>query len=103
MLVFDMAICPKCDSQLDAQHDGSTRQVDIAHHRETEREAMAKLQQEITTAGFHPAQYLRLVVGSGVIRDAALAELHYYQHRHQIVSYEQEAGNRGAILIKLKP
>ncbi len=102
MLVVDTSHCPKCDADLDQQHDGSTRKVDIAHNRETQREALSKLQKEISNVRFGTAQYLRLVVGSGVIREAALAELHFYQSRRQIVSFDEEPGNRGAILIRLK-
>lgn len=102
MAVVDAHICPKCDSNLDAQHDGSVRKVDIAHNRETRAEAMRKLGEEIESARFRPAQFLRLVVGSGLIRDEALAELEYYERRRMIKGYRTEGANRGAILVRLK-
>lgn len=102
MLVYGTAICPKCDSDLDRQHDGSTRTVDIAHNRETRDEAISKLKREIDSAPFQTAQFLRLVVGSGLIREVALAELHYFESRRQIVSFQPEPGNRGAIVVRLK-
>jgi len=102
MVVGDGSICPKCDADLDRQHDGSTRVVDIAHHGETVDEAMAKLRREIHEAHLRPAQFLRLVIGTGLIREAALAELSFFERRRSIVGFRQEEGNRGAARIRLK-
>ncbi|MDZ7686745.1 MAG: Smr/MutS family protein [Gammaproteobacteria bacterium] len=102
MRVDGGAICPKCDADLDRQHDGSTRVVDIAHHGETVEEAMAALRREIDGAHLRPAQFLRLVVGTGLIGEAALAELSFHEGRRNIGGFRQEPGNRGAILVRLK-
>lgn len=94
--------CPKCDANLDQQTDGSVRSIDIAHQGETQRQALGKLQAEIEDISTNPAQFLRLIVGSGVIREAALAELAFYHRRQQIVSFEPDRNNPGAIMVRLK-
>ena len=46
--------------------------------------------------------YLRLIVGSGVIRDEVLFALRGVQADGVIKSFEVESANAGAIKIKLK-
>ena len=62
-------VCPKCDNALDLQHDGSTITVDIAHDGERVTEALRKIQSEIDLARKDVASSIRLIVGSGLIRD----------------------------------
>ncbi len=95
--------CLKCDNRIDQQHDGSTVTIDIAHHRETVKEALAKLKTAIRSTGEGSAQFLRVVVGSGRIREEVLSELFYMESRQRIIGYQTEDRNPGAIVIKLKP
>ena len=67
--------CPKCDNFLDSQHDGSITTIDIAHEGETVDEALCKMLAEVEAARNGIELYLRLIVGSGVIRDEVLAAL----------------------------
>ena len=97
-----MRHCPKCDNRLDEQTDGSTVTVDIAHNGERVREALDKLHACIKASKKDVIQNLRLVVGSGLIREEALLTLHALARRKVIVEFEQEPGNPGAILVRLK-
>lgn len=94
--------CPKCDNELDQQTDGSTVTIDIAHNGERVHEALRKLRDRIDEMKQGVAQYLRLVVGSGAIKEETLAVLHELERRKVIVRYEIEPRNQGAILVKLK-
>jgi hypothetical protein len=95
--------CPKCDNRLDLQTDGSVITRDIAHHGERVHDALRKMRSEITQSKKGTAQYLRLVVGSGVIRDEVMAALADLKRRQVVLFYDLESGNSGAIRVKLKP
>ena len=94
--------CPKCDNALDQQHDGSVLTVDIAHQGETLREALEKMEHEIHRARKGTAQAIRLIVGSGVIRDEVMLRLRDLEFRGEIKDFDAEHQNRGAVLVKLK-
>ena len=94
--------CPKCDNRLDLQTDGSTISVDIAHQGERVHEAVKKLHREVKQARSGIAQYLRLIVGTGVIREEAMISLTDLERRKVIVQFDLEHENSGAILVKLK-
>jgi len=98
----DIRRCPKCDNQLDRQTDGSTLTIDIAHQGENVSEAMRKLEAQVRDARRGVAQNLRVIVGSGAIRDAAIARVADYERRQVIVAHQLEGNNAGAILVKLK-
>ena len=93
--------CPKCDNDLDLQHDGSTITVDIAHNGERLTEALLKMQEEIDFARRRSAMRLRLIVGSGAIRDEVLLALRDLEFRGEVKSFESESTNAGAVLIDL--
>jgi hypothetical protein len=94
--------CDKCDSPLFGQSDGSTLTVDIAHHRETVAQALQKLESALT-AGWHGyAGQVRLIVGGGAIREAVLAELYFQQSKNRILSFIEEGGNRGSLLVRIR-
>jgi len=94
--------CPKCDNALDLQHDGSTLTVDIAHSGERVSEALQKMQSEIDLARRGVALRIRLVVGSGLIRDEVLLRLRDLEFRGDIVDFESEPHNAGSVLVRLK-
>ena len=94
--------CPKCDNCLDSQHDGSIITADIAHQGERVEEAIGKMRVEVDAARNGMGLYLRLIVGSGVIRDEVLFALRGVQADGVIKSFEVESANAGAIKIKLK-
>ena len=98
----DIRHCPKCDNRLDQQTDGSTVTIDIAHHGERVRDALQKLDSHIKLAKRGVVAYIRIIVGSGAIRDAVLSRLMDLEYRKVIVSHELEDNNSGAILVLLK-
>ena len=97
-----MRYCPKCDNALNMQHDGSTVTVDIAHQGERVSEALQKMQSEIDLARKGVAKCIRLVVGSGLIRDEVLLELRDLSFRGDILGFEPESFNAGAVMVRLK-
>ena len=94
--------CPKCDNALDQQHDGSTITVDIAHGGERVRDALRKMQSEIDLARKGVTMNIRLVVGSGLIRDEVQLALLDLQFRGDIKDFDLDPANAGAVLVKLK-
>ena len=94
--------CPKCDNDLRSQHDGSTFTIDIAHQGERVSEALRKMQSEIDLAKQSVVMRIRLVVGSGMIRDEAMIYLRDLEHRGEIKDFDLELNNPGAILVRLK-
>ena len=97
-----MRYCPKCDNALNLQHDGSTVTVDIAHQGEGVSEALRKMQSEIDLARKSVAKCIRFVVGSGLIRDEVLLELRDLSFRGDILGFEPESFNAGAVMVRLK-
>tara|TARA_B110000858_G_scaffold130062_1_gene147876 strand:- start:5484 stop:5795 length:312 start_codon:yes stop_codon:yes gene_type:complete len=98
----EMSHCPKCDNALNLQNDGSTTTVDIAHQGERVSEALQKMQSEIDLARQGVSMNIRLVVGSGLIRDEVLLALRDLKFRGDIVDFETETFNTGAVLVRLK-
>ena len=94
--------CPKCGSRLDQQTDGSTVTVDIAHQGERVHEALKKMHAAIAEEKTGPAQYLRIVVGGGTIRQAAEEALITLAHRQAIKSYNPDGRNPGAFMVRLR-
>lgn len=97
-----MLYCPKCDNELNLQHDGSTVTVDIAHQGERVSEALQKMQSEIDLARKSVVMCIRLVVGSGLIRDEVLLALRDLKFRGDVKDFEPESFNAGAVLVRLK-
>lgn len=94
--------CPKCDAQLDLQTDGSVMHIDIAHNRETIKLAMRKLEDMLARARAGNTQAVRVVVGSGLIREEALRQLSWLQRSEQILDFGYDETNTGAILISIR-
>lgn len=94
--------CPKCDANLHAQSSGRVVQLDIAHNAETIPMALGKLERAVQEAQQCRARALRLVVGRGLIRDEVLRQLSWLQHSGQLLSYDYDGANTGAILVTLR-
>lgn len=94
--------CPKCDDQLGRQSTGLILTVDVAHQGERVHEALSKLSHWCGVADQERAAGLRLIVGSGLIREAILAELRFKQLNREITHYSQDGQNQGAILVRLR-
>jgi len=94
--------CPKCDNALDLQHDGSTITVDIAHDGERVSDALRKMQREINLARNDVVCRIRLIVGTGLIRDEVLLALRDLRFRDEVKDFDLEPTNAGAVLVRLK-
>ena len=94
--------CPKCDAVLSEQTDGSTLSCDIAHHGERVSDALTKLDDLLEEAKYGVTAQLRLIVGSGLIRDEVNAVLGTYLFRNEILSYEQDGRNTGSIIVRIR-
>ena len=95
-------VCPKCDSQLVLQTDGSTTTLDIAHGKQRIHEAIEQLRSAVTLHQRATTQFLRIIVGGDRIRHAALHELQAMQSQGTILQFGQDDRNRGALIIVLK-
>jgi hypothetical protein len=87
---------------LEFQHDGSIITVDIAHQGERVHEALEKMEKEIDSARRGVAQHLRLIVGSGLIRENVLVRLRDFEFRGDIKQFDTEPNNPGSVLIRVK-
>jgi len=95
-------LCPKCDAQLDEQSDGSVLQCDIAHQHETLPIALEKMARALAEGRAGHAFAVRLVVGRGLIRDEVMRQLSWLAMRAEILEFDHDAGNTGAILVTLR-
>lgn len=95
-------VCPKCDSQIALQTDGSTTTIDIAHSKQRVNEAIEQLRSTIEKHQRGTTQFLRVIVGGDRIRLAAMNELRGMHSRGAIVQYGYDDRNRGALIVVLK-
>ena len=95
-------VCPKCDSQIALQTDGSTVTIDIAHGKQRVNNAIEQLLSTIEMHQQGTTQFLRVIVGGDRIRLAAMNELRGMQSRGAIVQYGYDDRNRGALIVVLK-
>lgn len=94
--------CLKCDAVLALQSDGSVLHVDIAHQHETIRIALGKLERVLAEARAGHARGVRIVVGRGLIREEVLHQLSWLRHSGEILGFDYEHGNTGAIMVLLR-
>ncbi len=94
--------CPKCDALLDEQTDGSVLHRDIAHQHETVAQAMAKLEHALQDCRHSHACGVRLAVGRGVIREEVMRQLSWLALSGEILDFDHDEGNTGAILVTLR-
>ncbi len=97
-----MRDCPKCDSVLSEQTDGSVWTTDVAHNRETVRQALNKVEKTLNQHLREHTQSVRFVVGSGLIRDAVRQRLGQLKAAGKIKRFEFEGRNEGAIVAHLR-
>ena len=94
--------CPKCDSQIAGQTDGSTVTIDIAHSKQRIHEALEQLRAAVSMHERMSTQFLRVIVGGDRIRRAAMHELQQLRSRGLILQFGHEDKNRGAVIVVLK-
>jgi hypothetical protein len=101
-LSASMGVCPKCDAIPDLQTDGSVLHHDIAHQHETVAIALQKMARVLEEGRMGYACAVRLVVGRGLIRDEVMRQLSWLAMRGEILEFDHDAGNTGAILVTLR-
>ena len=94
--------CLKCDTDLDLQTDGSVFTIDIAHHGQTREQAISEIDEIVGESKKNLFQYIRFIVGSGIISEEALKHLSWLQYSKAIIEFDFEPGNKGSILVKVK-
>jgi len=76
--------------------------IDIAHHGQTVETALEALSAAIATHRQGATQFLRVIVGGGRIRLAALKRLTAMQSRGTVVRFGHEEKNQGSVIVVLK-
>ncbi len=99
---FSTANCPKCDAVIAMQTDGSILRFDIAHNRETIPQSLAKLSEALDEARLGHARALRVIVGRGQIRDEVIRQLSWLKHNAEIMDFDHDNGNTGALLVTIR-
>lgn len=94
--------CPKCDDRLQEQTDGSILHCDIAHQHETVAQAMLKLEDALQDCRESHACGVRLAVGRGRIREEVMRQLSWLVMRGEIMDFDHDEGNTGAIVVMLR-
>ncbi|MEY3666729.1 MAG: hypothetical protein RL572_269 [Pseudomonadota bacterium] len=94
--------CPKCDAVLHEQTDGSVLHRDIAHQHETVAQAMHKLTLALQDCRSSHACGVRLAVGRGVIREEVIRQLSWWVKSGDILHFDHDHGNTGAIMVTLR-
>lgn len=94
--------CPKCDALLEEQTDGSVLHRDIAHQHETVAQAMCKLEQALLDCRQSHACGVRLAVGRGVIREEVMRQLSWLAMNGDILDFDHDEGNTGAIMVFMR-
>lgn len=101
-LAATMLQCPKCDADLYSQTDDSVLHRDIAHQHETLAIAMQKMSQVLAEGRAGHARAVRLVVGRGLIREEVMRQLSWLRMSGEILDFDHDEGNTGAILVTLR-
>jgi len=92
--------CPKCDADLRQQSDGSTLTVDVAHSGQTKEEALEQLRSALFNSARAHNQFLRVIVGTGLISEAVYTRLVHLKRSGRIKSFDYEGSNRGSIMVR---
>jgi hypothetical protein len=102
LLSADTICCPKCDAILSRQTDGSTLELDIAHHGERVPKSLANLEKVLAESRRGYTQTVKLIVGHGLIRDAVNARLTALKRSARILHFQYDRNNRGVILVQVR-
>ena len=94
--------CPKCDSEIEDQYNSNTLTVDVAHNKETVKQAIDKLYQVIERNQIMKHRQIRIIVGSKMIKEEVMNELEALKRAKAILDFGMDAKNSAAILIRLE-
>ena len=94
--------CPKCDSDIENQYNYTTFTLDVAHNKETVKQAIDKLYQVIEQNQIMRHRQIRVIVGSKMIREEVMRELMVLKREEAILDFRMDGKNSGALLIKME-
>ena len=94
--------CPKCDSILEDQYHPTTLTVDVAHNKETVKQAIDKLYQLFARNQIMKHRQIRIIVGSKMIREEVINELEALKRGKTIFDFGIDGKNSGALLIRMR-
>ena len=94
--------CPKCDSDIENQYHSTTLTVDIAHNKESVKQAIDKLYQVIERNKIMKHRRIRIIVGSKMIREEVMNELKALKRGKAIFDFGMDGKNSGALLIRME-
>ena len=94
--------CPKCDSDIEDHYHSSTLTVDVAHNKETVKQAIDKLYQVIERNQIMKHRQIRIIVGSKLIKEEVMNELEALKRRKAIFDFGIDGKNSGAFLIRME-
>ena len=94
--------CPKCDSDIESQYHSTTLTVDVAHNKETVKQAIDKVYQVIEKNQIMKHRQIRIIVGSKKIREEVMNELEALKRGKAIFDFGMDGKNSGAFLIRME-
>ena len=94
--------CPKCDSDIEDQYHPTTLTVDVAHNKETVKQAIDKVHQVIEKNQIMKHRQIRIIVGSKRIREEVMYELETLKRGKAIFDFGMDGKNSGALLIRME-
>ena len=94
--------CPKCDSDIEGQYHPTTLTVDVAHNKETVKQAIEKLYQVIEKNQIMKHRQIRIIVGSKMIKEEVMNELEALKRGKAISDFGLDGKNSGALLIRME-
>ena len=93
--------CPKCDSAIENQFQPSTLTVDVAHNKETVKQALIKLHRVLKKNEVMKHRQIRVIVGSKIIRTEVIKELKTLKRQKAIFGFKTDGENSGALVIRM--
>ena len=93
--------CPKCDSAIENQFQPSTLTVDVAHNKETVKQALIKLHRVLKKNEVMKHRQIRVIVGSKIIRAEVIKELETLKRQKAIFGFKTDGENSGALVIRM--
>ena len=76
--------------------------VDVAHQGQTKEEALQQLKSGLFDSKRAHNQYLRVIVGTGLISEAVYTRLVHLKRLGRIKSFDYDGSNRGAIMVRVR-
>lgn len=76
--------------------------VDVAHGGQTKDEALEQLRSALLDSARAHNQFLRVIVGTGLISEAVYIRLVHLKRSGRIKTFDYEGSNRGSIIVRVR-